>query len=77
MAEHNHFIEDDNRQNRLAMLETNLTDPRSEINIDSLLDCIQALVTDCNHPTLRRTKNIDSFLNRCKFHIIMMIDYDL
>ncbi|KAI2798397.1 Rho-associated protein kinase 2, partial [Blomia tropicalis] len=64
MAEHNHFIEDDNRQNRLAMLETNLTDPRSEINIDSLLDCIQALVTDCNHPTLRRTKNIDSFLNR-------------
>ncbi|KAH9398937.1 Rho-associated protein kinase 2, partial [Tyrophagus putrescentiae] len=27
-------------------------------------DCVQALFTDCDHPTLRRVKNIDSFLQR-------------
>lgn len=39
-------------------------DKTGELTIDCLLDCIQALVTDCNHPALRRLKNIDLFLQR-------------
>lgn len=28
---------------------------------------MQALYFDCSHPILRRMKNIESFLDRCKF----------
>lgn len=69
------LLEDEARAQRLAMLEEYVMDPKSEINVDGLLDCVQALVTDCNHPALRRTKNIDSFLQRCKF--ILNVDFSL
>ena len=36
------------------------------MNVDCLLDAVQALVADCDHPALRKIKNIDAFVNRCK-----------
>lgn len=45
-------------------IEEKILDKTGELTIDCLLDCIQALVTDCNHPALKRLKNIDLFLQR-------------
>ena len=39
---------------------------RSIINVDCLLDAVQALVADCDHPAIRKIKNIDAFVNRCE-----------
>ena len=35
--------------------------------MDCLLDAVQALVADCDHPAIRKIKNIDAFVNRCKW----------
>lgn len=48
----------------LKTIEEKIMDKTGELTIDCLLDCIQALVTDCNHPALKRLKNIDLFLQR-------------
>lgn len=48
----------------LKNIEDKIMDKKGELTIDCLLDCIQALVTDCNHPALKRLKNIDLFLQR-------------
>lgn len=48
----------------LEIIEQKILDKTGELTIDCLLDCIQALVTDCNHPALKRLKNIDLFLQR-------------
>lgn len=48
----------------LEVLEEKIMDKTGGLTIDCLLDCIQALVTDCNHPALKRLKNIDLFLQR-------------
>lgn len=48
----------------LKTIEERILDKTSELTIDCLLDCVQALVTDCNHPALKRLKNIDLFLQR-------------
>lgn len=48
----------------LKTIEEKILDKTGELTIDCLLDCIQALVTDCNHPALKRLKNIDLFLQR-------------
>ncbi|XP_022252476.1 rho-associated protein kinase 2-like [Limulus polyphemus] len=58
------IIQDGERRQRLQELEEWLVDHRSEINVDGLLDMVQALVLDCNHPALRRTKNFDSFFTK-------------
>ncbi|XP_055329197.1 rho-associated protein kinase 1-like [Paramacrobiotus metropolitanus] len=55
---------DKNRRERLGVLERQLVDPRSELNVDSLLDGIQALVADCAFDAVRRNKNVESFLDR-------------
>jgi len=34
-------------------------------------DSIQALVEDCNFPAIKKSKNIESFLTRCKFGLLM------
>ena len=60
-------MEDEDRRNRLVQLETTIQDNRSIINVDCLLDAIQALVADCDHPAIRKIKNVDAFVNRCKF----------
>uniref|UniRef100_A0A674B1T7 Rho-associated protein kinase 2 n=1 Tax=Salmo trutta TaxID=8032 RepID=A0A674B1T7_SALTR len=41
-----------------------IKDPRSAINLESLLDSINAFVLDLDYPALRKNKNIETFLNR-------------
>ncbi|KAM9355405.1 rho-associated protein kinase 2-like [Pholidichthys leucotaenia] len=49
---------------RLKELEDLIRDPRSPLNLESLLDLISALVLDLDYPALRKNKNIEIFLNR-------------
>lgn len=57
-------LADDDRRGRLGQLEDRIQDNRSIINVDCLLDAVQALVADCDHPAIRKIKNIDAFVNR-------------
>ncbi|CAG0881848.1 unnamed protein product [Darwinula stevensoni] len=58
------ICKDEERGRRLEELEKDLLNPRSVINVDCLLDTVQGLISDCDHPALKRIKNIDSFLSR-------------
>ncbi|KAM8952508.1 rho-associated protein kinase 2 isoform 2-T2 [Pelodytes ibericus] len=49
---------------RQQKLEGILRNPRSPINVESLLDGLNSLVLDLDFPALRKNKNIDNFLNR-------------
>ncbi|XP_058651629.1 rho-associated protein kinase 2 isoform X3 [Onychostoma macrolepis] len=51
-------------ENRLRQLEAMLREPRSAINLESLLDSMNAMVLDLDFPALRKNKNIETFLNR-------------
>uniref|UniRef100_A0A674NNQ4 Rho-associated protein kinase n=1 Tax=Takifugu rubripes TaxID=31033 RepID=A0A674NNQ4_TAKRU len=51
---------------RFEKIDAMLTDPKSEINTDCLLDGLDALVYDLDFPALRKNKSIDNFLNRYK-----------
>lgn len=51
-------------ENRLRKLEAMIKDPRSAINLESLLDSMNALILDLDFPALRKNKNIETFLNR-------------
>ncbi|XP_045134142.1 rho-associated protein kinase 2-like [Portunus trituberculatus] len=57
-------ITDSDRLQRLRELEAHLRDPRGVINVDSLLDAVQAMVADCDHQAIKRNKNVEAFLNR-------------
>ncbi|KAF7492119.1 Rho-associated protein kinase 1 [Sarcoptes scabiei] len=67
-------IIDENRDQRLAKLEECLLDPKSDLNLDGLLDCVQALVTDFNHSSLRRIKNIDLFLQKYEKYYDLIVN---
>ncbi|XP_058794341.1 rho-associated protein kinase 1 isoform X2 [Phymastichus coffea] len=58
------IIRDEDRRRRLRALEERIRDPRSITNIDCLLDTVQALVSDCDHPSVKRMKNIEAYMNR-------------
>ncbi|KAJ8977715.1 hypothetical protein NQ317_007263 [Molorchus minor] len=58
------LIHDDDRKRRLRLLEEKVQDPCGKGNIDSLLDTVQALYTDCDHPTIKKLKNVEVYLNR-------------
>uniref|UniRef100_A0A8D3D950 Rho-associated protein kinase 2 n=1 Tax=Scophthalmus maximus TaxID=52904 RepID=A0A8D3D950_SCOMX len=51
-------------ETRLRKLEDTIRDPRSSVNLESLLDSMNALVLDLDYPALRKNKNIETFLNR-------------
>ncbi|XP_060770099.1 rho-associated protein kinase 1-like isoform X2 [Neoarius graeffei] len=51
-------------ESQLRMLESMIKNQRSALNLESLLDSINALALDLNHPALRKNKNIDVFLSR-------------
>ncbi|CAG0914712.1 unnamed protein product [Notodromas monacha] len=57
---------DEERERQLRELETLMRSPTSPLSTDGLLDVIQAIVSDCDNPHLKRSKNIESFLNRYK-----------
>lgn len=58
------IVHDEDRKRRLRLLEERIQDPHSKGNIDSLLDTVQALYTDCDHPSVKKLKNIEVYLNR-------------
>ncbi|CAH0556417.1 unnamed protein product [Brassicogethes aeneus] len=58
------IINDEDRKRRLRLLEEQIQDPRGRGNIDSLLDTVQALYTDCDHPSIKKMKNVEVYLNR-------------
>ncbi|XP_064626393.1 rho-associated protein kinase 2-like isoform X3 [Lineus longissimus] len=49
---------------RLALIEEQVRDASSKINVDGLLDSIVALVEDLKFPAIRRNKNVENFLMR-------------
>ncbi|XP_074847377.1 rho-associated protein kinase 2 [Carettochelys insculpta] len=51
-------------ESRQRKLESMIRDPRSPVNVESLLDGLNSLVLDLDFPALRKNKNIDNFLNR-------------
>ncbi|XP_006027991.1 rho-associated protein kinase 1 isoform X1 [Alligator sinensis] len=59
---------------RLEKIDAMLRSPRSEVNVDCLLDGLDALVYDLDFPALRKNKNIDNFLNRYKDTVNKMRD---
>ncbi|XP_053565652.1 rho-associated protein kinase 2 isoform X2 [Bombina bombina] len=58
------FIPEHYMTNRQRKLEAILRNPRSPINVESLLDGLNSLVLDLDFPALRKNKNIDNFLSR-------------
>lgn len=63
---------DEDRRRRLRALEERIKDPRSVTNIDCLLDTVQALVLDCDHASVKRMKNIEAYMNRCKYYFLIL-----
>ena len=57
---------DEDRRLRLRDIESKIQDARSIVNVDGLLDCVLNIISDCDHPAIRKIKNIDSFVSRCK-----------
>lgn len=55
----------DSRDSERGELVNLIQNKKSLINIDGLLDGLIALVLDCE--PLKKNKNIDNFLNRCKY----------
>ncbi|XP_009953154.1 PREDICTED: rho-associated protein kinase 1, partial [Leptosomus discolor] len=61
-------------ESRFEKIDVILKDPKSEVNVDCLLDGLDALVYDLDFPALRKNKNIDNFLNRYKDTVNKMRD---
>lgn len=59
-------VMDEERARRLRALEERLRDPRCAGNVDCLLDTVTALVSDCDHPAIRRMKNVEAYTGRCE-----------
>ncbi|KAM8847516.1 rho-associated protein kinase 2-like isoform 3-T3 [Synchiropus picturatus] len=55
---------DSRLESRLAKLDSLLRNPQSALNLETLLDSVNALAHDLNYPALRKNKNIDTFLKR-------------
>nr|XP_023829330.1 rho-associated protein kinase 2 [Salvelinus alpinus] len=62
---------------RLKKLESLIRDPKSALNLESLLDSMNALALDLDYPALRKNKNIDAFLNRYEKAMVKMRDLQL
>ncbi|KMZ10186.1 rho-associated protein kinase 1 isoform X2 [Drosophila sechellia] len=54
------------RRRRANTLEREMRDPTSICNVDCLLDTVSALVSDCDHESLRRLKNIEQYAAKYK-----------
>uniref|UniRef100_A0A670Z9R9 Rho-associated protein kinase 2 n=1 Tax=Pseudonaja textilis TaxID=8673 RepID=A0A670Z9R9_PSETE len=62
---------------RQRKLESMIRDPRSPVNVESLLDGLKSLVLDLDYPALRKNKNIDNFLNRYEKIVQKMRDLQM
>ncbi|XP_032593723.1 rho-associated protein kinase 1 isoform X4 [Drosophila grimshawi] len=54
------------RRRRATALEREMRDPTSICNVDCLLDTVSALVSDCEHDSLKRLKNIEQYAYKYK-----------
>nr|XP_023019673.1 rho-associated protein kinase 1 [Leptinotarsa decemlineata] len=69
------IINDEDRRKRLHLLEDLIQDSQGKGNIDSLLDTVQAICTDCDNPAIKKLKNVEVYLNRyCSK--VMFVSYD-
>ncbi|KAK6297171.1 hypothetical protein J4Q44_G00317540 [Coregonus suidteri] len=59
---------------RLKKMESLIRDPKSVLNLESLLESMNALALDLDYPALRKNKNIDAFLNRYEKAMVKMRD---
>ncbi|XP_051861723.1 rho-associated protein kinase 1 isoform X2 [Drosophila albomicans] len=57
---------DGERRRRATTLEREMRDPTSICNVDCLLDTVSALVSDCDHDSLKRLKNIEQYAYKYK-----------
>lgn len=48
----------------LNELEKELLDPNSECYLENLLDVVSALVSDCDFPSAKNSKSVQSFLKK-------------
>lgn len=65
-------VKDEERRGRLRAVEERLCDPCSIGNVDGLLDTVVALVSDCDHPAIRRMKNVEAYTSRCKYFTYLL-----
>lgn len=70
-------VKDEERRTRLRAVEERLCDPRSVGNVDGLLDTVVALVSDCDHPAIRRMKNVEAYTSRCEYQALMCCLYTI
>ncbi|VVC88965.1 unnamed protein product [Leptidea sinapis] len=70
-------VKDEERLRRLRLLEEKLCDPRSSGNVDCLLDTVTALVSDCDHPAIRRMKNVEAYTSRYEQFASEIVDLRL
>ncbi|XP_037393875.1 rho-associated protein kinase 2b isoform X2 [Pygocentrus nattereri] len=59
-------------ESRMRKVEAMIRDQRSALNLESLLDSVNALALDLNHPALRKNKNIDAFLSRYEKAVVRL-----
>ena len=60
---------DEDRRRRLRDVESKIQDAKSIVNVDCLIDAVENIMRDCDHPAIRKIKNIDAFVSRCKFFL--------
>ncbi|XP_028155835.1 rho-associated protein kinase 2 isoform X8 [Ostrinia furnacalis] len=70
-------VKDEERLRRLRALEERLCDPRSTGNVDCLLDTVTALISDCDHPAIRRMKNVEAYTSRYEAFASEVVDLRL
>ena len=58
---------DEDRRRRLRDVESKIQDAKSIVNVDCLIDAVENIMRDCDHPAIRKIKNIDAFVSRCKY----------
>lgn len=51
-------------ESRLLKLQSLMRNPQWALNLETLLDSVNALAHDLNYPALRKNKNIEAFLSR-------------
>lgn len=52
---------------RILALETLIRDHTTAGSVECLLDTLIALVSDCDHDSIKKIKNFEAYFNRCKY----------
>lgn len=55
------------------MLEALIRDQSNAGNVECLLDTLIALISDCDHDSLKKIKNFEAFFNRCKLFTLQTL----